>query len=422
MFVRDLVTIEDLTTQQIIDVLDLAQEIKLDIYRFKDFASGYLMANLFMEPSTRTLGSFESAMKRMGGQTITITDMKSSSMGKGETLADTIRTWSGYADLLTLRHPWEGSAKLAAGYSDVPVINAGDGSHEHPTQTLCDLFTLREEHGTLDGLRVVMCGDLKNGRTVHSLIFALLRFDAQIIFVPGERLDLPDHIVDKITTEYNSPLEKIDPETFDLSDVIREMNKGGNIDSIYATHGYPRQLDKCQSDASLRSEKTKRNLVLYMTRRQNERDRNFREQAAYPKVDASVMRRKSLAEAIVMHPLPRIDEISTELDVDPRSRYFQQARNGVPVRMALIALLLKLKPWSQPVGIDGMTEIKKPEGKMTVLVECLNQECVTKKEPQSVNNKLVISTSESSFINCKYCGQLGAFSNYTDKDDKENQG
>ena len=198
MLNNSLVTIEDLSNQEIEDVLDLAQEFREDLRGHSDMLPGYIMASLFFEPSTRTRGSFESAMKRLGGQTITTADVRSSSIEKGESLADTIRVWSGYCDMMVMRHPWEGAARLAAEYASVPVVNAGDGGHEHPTQTLCDLFTLKAEHGTLDGLRVALCGDLKNGRTVHSLTLALLRFGAQIIFVPGGGLELPEHIKRRI--------------------------------------------------------------------------------------------------------------------------------------------------------------------------------------------------------------------------------
>ena len=142
-------------------------------------------------------------MNRLGGRTITTTDARSSSMVKGESLADTVRIWSGYADLLVIRHPWEGAARLAAEYSDVPIINAGDGAHEHPTQTLLDLYTLRNEYKTLEGLRIALCGDLKNSRTVHSLIYALVRFGAEIVFVPAQGLELPDHVRHKMETVYD---------------------------------------------------------------------------------------------------------------------------------------------------------------------------------------------------------------------------
>ena len=167
---NSVVTIEDLTNSQIEDVLDLAAEIDRDRDAFWGLASRRILGSLFLEASTRTRGSFESAMNRLGGRTITTTDARSSSMSKGESLADTVRIWSGYADLIVIRHPWEGAARLAAEYSDVPIINAGDGGHEHPTQTLLDLYTLRNEYKTLEGLRIAICGDLKNSRTVQSLV------------------------------------------------------------------------------------------------------------------------------------------------------------------------------------------------------------------------------------------------------------
>ena len=406
MLSKNLVSLEDWTTQQIIDVLNLATEIDSDIKKYKDLASGYLMANLFLEPSTRTLGSFESAMKRMGAQTITVSDINSSSMVKGESLADTIRIWSGYADLLVLRHPWEGSAKLASEYSDVPVINAGDGSHEHPTQTLCDLFTLRKEHGSLDGLKVVMCGDLKNGRTVNSLTCALIRFGAQIIFVPGEGLGLSDHMIEKLEVQYSAPLTRIDPESLGLSDLVKSINKSNRDNAIYSTPKFAEELGTENTFCSVSGEGKKEKLVLYMTRKQNERDKNLEVNGDYPKINASVMKHSFLSNAILMHPLPRVDEIATDLDRDPRSIYFQQARNGVPVRMALIALLLQLRHWSDQVEGEepfSTTTVGKREVGATV---CSNQVCVTKMEPQSVEKESGIINRDLSHITCVYCGRL----------------
>lgn len=406
MLSENLVSLEDWTMQQITDVLNLAEEMDLDKRKYKDLATGYLMANLFLEPSTRTLGSFESAMKRMGGQTITVSDIDSSSMIKGESLADTVRIWSGYADLLVLRHPWEGSAKLASEYSDVPVINAGDGSHEHPTQTLCDLFTLRKEHDTLDGLRVLMCGDLKNGRTVNSLTCALLRFGAQIIFVPGEGLGLSDHMIEKLEVQYKAPLKMIDPEDFGLSDLVKSINKSNCDNAIYSTPDLPREFGTENTIDAVSRERKKDKFVLYMTRKQNERDKNMKIDGDYPKINASVMKHAFLSNAILMHPLPRVDEIATDLDMDPRSRYFQQARNGVPVRMALIAFLLQLRAWTDQREGEEAFSTTAVGRKEVGSVGCSNKVCVTKMEPQSVDKESGIINRDLLHITCVYCGRL----------------
>lgn len=401
-----LITIEDLTNQEILDILDLAKIFRQDLRGYPNLLSGHIMASLFFEPSTRTRGSFESAMKRLGGQTITTADVRGSSIEKGESLADTIRVWSGYCDLVVMRHPWEGSANLAENYSEVPVINAGDGGHEHPTQTLCDLFTLREEHGTLEGLRVALCGDLKNGRTVHSLAFALLRFGAQLIFVPGEGLGLPDHIKQRIESVYDSPIEKVKPIDLDLGALFRDgvppSGDTSDIDAVYMTPSRPHQLAIYQDEFPTNMTNSKDSLDLYFTRYQKERNSGTARKL-YPKVSRQVLRRKGLSKAMIMHPLPRVDEISIELDQDPRSRYFEQARNGVPVRMALLALLLKKKSWSNlaivnPTKINSGFLVSQVDG-----VNCSNLNCISQMEPQNCDGKVVVYKDPSVWFLCKYC-------------------
>ncbi len=400
-----MVTIEDLSNQEIEDVLDLAQEYREDLRGHSEMLSGYIMASLFFEPSTRTRGSFESAMKRLGGQTITTADVRSSSIEKGESLADTIRVWSGYCDMMVMRHPWEGAARLAAEYASVPVVNGGDGGHEHPTQTLCDLFTLRAEHGTLDGLRVALCGDLKNGRTVHSLTFALLRFGAQIIFVPGEGLELPEHIKRRINMDYGMPVERVRPGDLELGALFDEDGQGDPgstlLNAIYMTPSRPHQLAMHQGDARVVFGGSNWPIAFYMTRYQKEREGGGAR--AYPKLSAKAMKQKALAKSIVLHPLPRVDEISTELDKDPRSRYFEQARNGVPVRMALISLLLGKRQWRQDRAVttkDGTAEkfVAPVEG-----LRCGNSGCVTWKEPKSCAMELVALPGPPPWFICKYC-------------------
>ena len=403
MYKGSLVTIEDLTVSQIEDVLNLAGEIEEDRDSFHGLASRVLMASLFLEPSTRTRGSFESAMKRLGGDVVTTADPKSSSMVKGESLADTVRIWSSYADLLVIRHPWEGAARLAAEYSDVPVINAGDGAHEHPTQTLLDLYTLRKEFGSLAGRKIVLCGDLKNGRTVHSLVYALLRFGAMIIFVPGEGLGLPDHVIHKIEAEYGSPIQKIRHSGLEALYSGSENGPGEMVDAIYMTPSQPHSLTLFDSmRLQLGKEES---FALYATRRQGEREtqESNGNHKAYPRIDETVLHRADFSKAFVMHPLPRVDELSPAIDADPRSRYFQQARNGVPVRMALILLMMGLKPWSEGVLDDqklhrGGIPLGQPRD-----IACSNPGCAATIEPRNVVPQITFYRQPCLRLVCSYC-------------------
>ncbi len=399
-----LVTIEDLSTGQIEDVLDLAQEIEEAPDAYYGLASRCIMASLFLEPSTRTRGSFEAAMKRLGGDTITVADASSSSMEKGESLADTIRIWSGYSDLIVLRHQWEGAARLAAEYSEVPVINAGDGSHEHPTQTLLDLYTLRKEFGRLEGKKIVLCGDLRNGRTIHSLIYALLRFGAAIVFAPGEGLGLPDHVTNKIVYEYGRPLERInDPGIAALYGPGADGSGGEVVDAIYMTPSRPHSLTLFDS-VGLRIGKGEP-LAIYVTRRQVEREGKGGNGSGkrYPRVDHKILKRAVFSNAIVLHPLPRVDELSPSVDSDHRSKYFQQARNGVPVRMALVALLLGLKPWKRAAEHEEL------KARLGVSVAgprdfgCENPDCVTQREPQNVKPGFTMFREPKVRFVCRYC-------------------
>ena len=403
-------TIEDLSTGQILDILDLAGEIEKDRDAFYGLASRKIMASLFLEPSTRTRGSFESAMRRLGGDVITTADARSSSMEKGESLADTIRVWSGYSDLIVLRHPWEGAARLAAEYSDVPVINAGDGSHEHPTQTLLDLYTMRKEFGTLDRIRVALCGDLKHGRTVHSLTYALLRFGAEIIFLPGEGLDLPEHVATKVRVAYQRSLEKV--SAGHLKALYGEQDSGETagpiVDAIYMTPSQPHMTSVYADDSELHIPMGDgKPIAIYQTRWQQERQHpdGPREAAgtAYPRVTPKRLAGKPFKRAVVLHPLPRVDELSAEMDGDSRSKYFEQARNGVPVRMALIALLLGLRPWSQGAEQRGAppTEgepVDDPGG-----IRCSNPDCASQKEPQNVVPGFALSPEPRPRFICSYC-------------------
>lgn len=299
----DVVSIRDLSREQIEQVMDLAQ--KLIPYARGERATkameGKILANLFFEPSTRTRLSFESAMVRLGGRFIEIAQAQSSSVVKGETLADTVRMVEGYADAIVLRHPHEGAARLAAKYSTKPVFNAGDGAGQHPTQTLLDLFTIRQQAGGIAGKNVVLVGDLKYGRTAHSLAEALGMFGADLTFVAPPLLQMP-------------------------KETLKLLESGGVKPKLAS------KLDEVISEAD----------VLYVTRIQRER---FPDPAEYIKVAGSyrvdnALLREAKKDLVIMHPLPRVDEIAPEVDYTDNATYFQQAFNGVPVRMALIMLVL----------------------------------------------------------------------------------
>ena len=290
---RHLISIDDLSKDDIIYILDKAEEFE-DVARGKrsNILEGKILANLFFEPSTRTRMSFEVAMKRLGGEVINVTAQEASSIAKGETLADTVRVVSKYADAIVIRHPLEGSARLASEFSEVPVINAGDGAGQHPTQTLLDLYTIRKE-SRLEGLKIALMGDLKYSRTVHSLIKALTLFNAKIYLVSPESLKLPEEFVEELEG---------DIEEAKLEDIIGEID------------------------------------VLYVTRIQKER---FPDEEEYRKVAGSYkitleMLRNAKDDLIIMHPLPRVDEIDPAVDRSKHAKYFDQAFYGVPVRMAIL--------------------------------------------------------------------------------------
>jgi aspartate carbamoyltransferase len=262
--------------------------------------TGQVMAAMFFEPSTRTRLSFEAAMHRLGGDVITVADPKTSSAAKGESMVDAVKVVEGYADVIVMRHPREGSAAEAAAAVSVPVINGGDGAGQHPTQALLDTYTIKKEKGTLDGLKVALAGDLKNGRTVHSLVYVLARFDIKLVFVSPEQLKMPAHITEVLESR---GLEVT--ETEDLAAAMRESD------------------------------------VVYMTRIQRER---FGDPAEYERLrGAYVLDMEMVSQAkdgiTIMHPLPRVNEIKKVVDAYAGAAYFRQAHNGVPVRMALLALV-----------------------------------------------------------------------------------
>ena len=336
----DVVSIEDLGIAEIERIFTLADGFSAALEKSERLtvADGLIMATLFYEPSTRTRLSFESAMHRLGGAVISSADMHASSAAKGESLADTVRVVSGYADLIVMRHPHDGAARVAAEYAPCPIINAGDGSREHPTQTLCDLYILRKKKGHLRGLTVALCGDLKYGRTVHSLIYALARFGANILAVPTAGMDVPEYVLERVRSESQYRFSTVSMD--DLKSVA------GGLDALYLTPRGPHQMALFTSDMPLEKfpvgQPPKALDAFYVTRLQKERLQNKSADAGeYVRFDARALKGSRTHEAVVMHPLPRTTELAYELDADPRAVYFEQAAAGVPVRMALIAWMLE---------------------------------------------------------------------------------
>ena len=352
---HSLIEPQDLTVEEIEQLFALADDIKNRPQLYQNACAGKLMGTLFYEPSTRTRLSFESAMNRLGGRVVGFSDPGSSSVTKGETVADTARMVSGYADIIVMRHFWEGAPKVASLYSDIPVINAGDGGHNHPTQTLTDLYTFHTVFGRTNNLNIALCGDLKFGRTVHSLIQAMSRYEnVSFSLISPQELRLPQYLIDFLD-ENKIPYKEVDK----IEDAIAECD------------------------------------VLYMTRVQQER---FADKAEYERLkdcyilDAEKMK-LAKQDMIVMHPLPRVNEISTEVDYDPRAKYFRQARYGMFIRMALILKLLEVGYQPQKIRLKSTKR------------HCKNPRCICnmQQEPQQM-----LKVAEGVY-RCLYC-------DYTEKD------
>ncbi|MBW3004346.1 aspartate carbamoyltransferase [Candidatus Woesearchaeota archaeon] len=298
---QDIISISELSTEEITEILQKTKELEaLDRTKQLELLKGKIIACLFYEPSTRTRDSFKTAIARLGASAIGFDSAESTSGKKGESLHDTIKMYDGYADLIVMRHNLDGSAKLAAGIAKIPVINAGDGKNQHPTQTLLDLYTIKKIHGSLFNLNVALVGDLKYGRTVHSLAQALNMFNCKIFLVSPQTLKMPDHVVEGLNNY--SEHEKI-------QDVLDKVD------------------------------------ILYMTRIQRER---FPDENEYQKVKNVYMLNAEMLKNVrpnmkVLHPLPRVNEIAKNVDAMPHSHYFEQAQNGVIVRMALLGMLLGAK-------------------------------------------------------------------------------
>ena len=302
---KNLIDIQDLSTTEIEELIRVAEDIIATPQKYSEACHGKKLATLFFEPSTRTRLSFEAAMYELGGNVLSVTDALSSSAAKGESVADTAKTVSCYADIIAMRHPKEGAPLVASMNASIPVINAGDGGHNHPTQTLADLLTIYREKGNFSGLTVGFCGDLKFGRTVHSLISALSRYTGiKIILISPEELKLPSYIKKDVLQKNNIPYE----QTTDLLSVMPDLD------------------------------------ILYMTRVQ--RERFFNEEDYLRLKDSYILTPDKLRTAkqdlSILHPLPRVNEIAVSIDGDPRACYFKQVLNGKYMRMALILKLLEV--------------------------------------------------------------------------------
>lgn len=378
---RDIVSLTDLRTEEILGLLDLAEKMAEAIgfeapeRRSPGEPLDRLLATLFFEPSTRTRLSFESAMLRLGGQVLGFAEPASNSASKGETLADTAHMVSAYADLIVVRHPLAGAAKVMADHATIPVINAGDGAHEHPTQTLTDLFCIRRELGTLEGLTIGLCGDLTYGRTVHSLAPVMAGWGCRLVGIAPPSLVLPEEFIQKITAA------------------------GGTYTATDSLEASLPELD-----------------VLYMTRLQRER---FPSAEAYEQVKAAgvfVLTPELLAlgkeDLRVLHPLPRVGEIDPGVDVDRRAAYFRQAAGGVPVRMALLALLLGLPCPRESSGGAGFGRPHQPA--LPILGEapapeptvpgphCQNDKCITSTE----SHLQPVCYERAEKLVCAYCEKV----------------
>jgi len=417
---RSVVSIDDLDNDEIGAVFELADRFLGEMatpgkpYRIRGrrtWARDYILSTLFYEPSTRTRLSFESAMLRLGGQTISSAEVTASSAAKGETIADTVRVTENYADLLVIRHSAEGAAQVATDYTDLPVINAGDGGHEHPTQTLCDLYTLRaaqlqrqrKSELSFSDLTIELRGDLKHGRTVHSLVYALARFGARIIPSPAPGCDLPEHVRQRLARDYGCLLLRKqgieDLQDHDFPEFVYVTPEGPHQRTLWtgaeANVWFSLSLEQRQALREMKGVD-----FFYATRFQKERHDDA-ESEDYPAIDAELLKDKRYRQTKVLHPLPRVDELSYEIDEDPRGVYFKQAAYGVPVRMALIASLLELFPslLSQP------RPQRYPMYSSSHGLCCTNARCVTRQENESryVIPKFWIVQEQPLAVRCVYC-------------------
>ena len=353
MSFRNLIDFSDIPEKEWDEICTLAADMKKNPHRYESACAGTVLATLFYEPSTRTQLSFQTAMLRLGGSVIGFSDPNSSSVSKGETLRDTIKIVSTYADVAVMRNPVEGAAFAASLYCRVPLINAGDGGHLHPTQTMTDMFTIRQEKGSCDGLSIGMCGDLLNGRTVHSLSKALSPHCGNTYYlISTEKLKMPEYAVNLLSANSNKVIEC-------------------------------RTLDECIDILD----------VLYMTRIQRERftsESEYRSQAGIYILDSKKLE-NAKKNLVILHPLPKVDEISYEVDDDPRAKYFEQAENALYLRMALILTLTENYPDRLPIKGDKYD--------FTGERYCKNPVCVSNHEKYLP--KIIKENNERKF--CGYC-------------------
>ncbi len=351
---RHLLDTTDFTTKEIDGMISLALDIIDNGEKYAHTCEGKKLATLFFEPSTRTRLSFEAAMYELGGHVLGFSEASSSSTSKGESVADTIRIVSNYADIIAMRHPLEGAPRVALTKTLVPLINAGDGGHAHPTQTLTDLLTIYREKGTFDNLTVGLCGDLKYGRTVHSLIKAMCRYsNVRFVLISPEELRVPDYIIKEVLEPCNADYKEVET----MEEVMEELD------------------------------------ILYMTRVQRER---FPSEEEYLKhKDAFILdldKLKTAKESLtIMHPLPRVNEIAVEVDGDKRAKYFEQALNGKYIRMALILTLLDMK--------DGESTNAENGELIYDSYKCNNPRCICNNEPL----RHIFRKTEDGAFRCIYC-------------------
>ena len=356
---RSLLDILDFSVEELDELIATANDIIANPAKYAEVCKGKKLATLFFEPSTRTRLSFEAAMYELGGNVIGFSEASSSSATKGETVADTAKVISCYADIIAMRHPKEGAPLVAAKNGSIPVINAGDGGHHHPTQTLADLLTIYREKGRLDNITIGFCGDLKYGRTVHSLIAALCRYTGiNVVLIAPYELKLPGYVKNESLRKYNIPYEICE-----------------NIDEALP------KLD-----------------VLYMTRVQQER---FADKDEYERLkDCYVLTAEKLKNAkedlCILHPLPRVNEISVDVDDDKRACYFKQVLNGKYMRMALILKLLK------EAEEDRVYHEKPMENVLENVIKCNNTRCITSSE-RALNHKFRLMDRDKNIYRCVYC-------------------
>ena len=356
---RHLITLDDLSDFEIHQIFRLSDQMRTNLATWSGFCQGKLLATLFYEPSTRTRLSFESAMERLNGRTLGFADPHAASVAKGETIADTARMVTNYADLIVVRHSLAGAARVMAHYANIPVINGGDGSHAHPTQALTDMYTVIARKGDVKGLAVGICGDLRYGRAAHSFALAIARFGGRLIHIAPQCFQMPNWVLTQIKHLYG----QVPTETSHLAHVI------GELDVIYVNRLQEERLPADVDPETARSS--------YL-------------------VNADVMR-NAKSDAMIMHPLPRVNELSYELDEDPRAAYFEQSANAIPTRMALIASF---------TGLEELILTQPPTREISIgNQQCHNPNCVTASE-NYLQPEIEGRAGEEPITSCAHCGVI----------------